>query len=96
MQKMLLGTRVRQLREQHGMSQTGLARTLSASINAINMLERGSHAPHLDRLIAIADLFHVSLDYLTGRTDDPRPRRLRGKPTAEDEEDSQHRREAVA
>ena len=71
MQPLLLGQRIRELRERHGMSQVALARTLDASINAINMLEVGStRAPHIDRLIAIADLFHVSLDYLVGRTDE--------------------------
>ena len=70
-----LGERIRALREQRGMSQSALARELNASINAINMLEMGRITdPHVMRLVAIADLFHVSLDYLVGRTDDPRPR----------------------
>jgi len=74
MQPILLGKRIRELREREGMSQVALARTLGASINAINMLEVGStRAPHIDRLIAIADLFNVSIDYLVGRTDDPEP-----------------------
>lgn len=29
--------------------------------------------PKLDILMRIADVYKVSLDYLTGRTDDPRP-----------------------
>jgi transcriptional regulator with XRE-family HTH domain len=75
MQKMLLGQRIREFREQTGMSQVALARALGASTNAINMLEAGSiRAPHIDRLIAIADLFGVSIDYLVGRTDAPKPR----------------------
>jgi transcriptional regulator with XRE-family HTH domain len=56
------------------LSQAALAQQLGASIMAISFLENGvTHAPHIDRLIAIADLFNVSIDYLTGRTDDPRP-----------------------
>jgi transcriptional regulator with XRE-family HTH domain len=74
MQPLLLGQRIRALRERQGMSQAALARTLGASINAINMLEVGStRAPHIDRLIALADLFGVSLDYLVGVSDDPGP-----------------------
>ncbi len=71
----IIGERIRTLRERQGMSQAALARALGASINAINYIEGGStRAPHIDRLIAIADLFDVSLDYLVGRTDDPSPR----------------------
>jgi transcriptional regulator with XRE-family HTH domain len=56
------------------MSQVALARKLDASINAINMLEVGStRAPHIDRLIALAELFGVSIDYLVGKSDDPEP-----------------------
>jgi transcriptional regulator with XRE-family HTH domain len=84
MAESILGQRIKTLREQRGMSQAALARALGASANAINYLELGStKAPHIDRLIAIADLFNVSLDYLVGRTDDSR-RRGRGKPTGKD------------
>lgn len=68
----LVGQRLRSLREKQGISQAKLALALGASINAINMIERGQiKAPHIDRLMAIADLFDVSLDYLVGWTDDP-------------------------
>ena len=81
MQPILLGKRIRELREREGMSQVALARALGASINAINMLEVGStRAPHIDRLIAIADLFNVSLDYLVGRADAPQPPVKRQRP----------------
>jgi transcriptional regulator with XRE-family HTH domain len=74
MQPLVLGQRIRALREQRGMSQVALARKLDASTNAINMLEVGStRAPHIDRLIALAELFGVSLDYLVGVSDDPGP-----------------------
>lgn len=80
----LFAQRLVRLREKQGMSQVALARALGASINAINMLEVGStRAPHIDRLIAIADLFNVSLDYLVGQSDDPRPPRRR-KPSSAD------------
>ena len=78
---MIVGERIRQLREKQGMSQAGLARTLEASNMAINLLENGAtRAPHIERLIAIATLFNVSVDYLVGLTDDPTPARKRPRP----------------
>lgn len=88
MEPWLLGRRIRELRERQGMSQAALARALGASNMAINLLEVGStRAPHIDRLMAIADLFGVSLDYLVGLTDDPRPRprKKRVAPEPEDQ-----------
>ena len=78
---MIVGERIRHLREQQGMSQAALARTLGASNMAINLLENGTtRAPHIDRLIAIAGFFNVSIDYLVGRTDDPTPPAKRPRP----------------
>jgi transcriptional regulator with XRE-family HTH domain len=69
-----LGQRIRRLREAHGMSQAALARRLEASTNAINLLEQDRISnPHWQRLVAIAELFEVSLDYLARRTDDETP-----------------------
>jgi transcriptional regulator with XRE-family HTH domain len=91
MQTLQIGKRIRQVREKQGMTQVALARTLGASINAINMLEMGAtKAPHIERLVAIADILGVSLDYLAGRTEDPtapqrpppKPKRGRTRPLA--------------
>jgi transcriptional regulator with XRE-family HTH domain len=81
-----LGQRIRRLREAKGITQAALARRLEASTNAINLLEQDRISdPHWQRLVAIAEFLEVSLDFLAGRTDDPRPpRRRRAKPTDED------------
>jgi transcriptional regulator with XRE-family HTH domain len=69
-----LGQRIRRLRESHGLSQVAMARRLEASTNAINLLEQDRISdPHWQRLVAIAKILEVSLDYLAGRTDDPTP-----------------------
>ena len=76
-----LGQRIRRLREAHGLSQVGLARRLDASTNAINLLEQDRISdPHWQRLVAIAEILEVSLDYLAGRTDDPAPPTKRPRP----------------
>ena len=76
-----LGQRIRRLREARGLSQVGLARRLNASTNAINLLEQDRISdPHWLRLVAIAEILEVSLDYLAGRTDDPAPPKKRPRP----------------
>jgi transcriptional regulator with XRE-family HTH domain len=68
------------------MGQAALARRLGASTNAINMLEQDRISdPHWLRLVAMAEILGVSLDYLAGRTDDPTPpRRRRAKASKQD------------
>jgi transcriptional regulator with XRE-family HTH domain len=69
-----LGQRIRRLREGQGLSQAALARRLEASTNAINLLEQDRISnPHWQRLVALAEIVGVSLDYLAGRTEDPTP-----------------------
>jgi len=76
-----LGQRIRRLREAKNISQADLARRLDASINAINLLEKNRISnPHWQRLVAIADILGVSLDYLAGRTDEPTPPAPRTRP----------------
>lgn len=41
------------------------------SQNTISRYETGTREPSNDDLIAIADYFDVSIDYLVGRTDNP-------------------------
>jgi transcriptional regulator with XRE-family HTH domain len=64
------------------MSQARLARRIEASTNAVNLLEQDRISnPHWLRLVAIATLFECSLDYLAGRTEDPRPPKRPRPPT---------------
>ena len=44
---------------------------LNMSQNTISRYERGEREPGISELIAIADYFHVSVDYLIGRTENP-------------------------
>ena len=58
-------------RKSKGLSQKALADILGVSDAAITMMEKGKRAPSFEILIALADYFDVSLDYLCGRSDDP-------------------------
>ena len=44
---------------------------LSMNQNSISRYETGEREADYATLIAIADYFHVSIDYLLGRTDNP-------------------------
>lgn len=53
------------------MSQVSLALDLETFQNTISRYERLERQADYQTLIAIADYFDVSLDYLLGRTDNP-------------------------
>ena len=59
------------LRRRAGMSQEQLADQLGITRQSVSKWESGASVPELAKLIAIADFFDVSLDYLVGRDDIP-------------------------
>lgn len=68
----MLGARIAALRRNAGLSQAELAKRLQVSASAIGMYEQGRREPAADTLVALADTFHVSVDYLlTGRVTGP-------------------------
>ena len=60
----MLGTRIASLRQGRGMSQADLAKKLHISPSAVGMYEQGRREPSVDTLIALSQIFGVSLDYL--------------------------------
>lgn len=69
---MLFPERLVTLRKYHNLTQKQLAEKLSLSEVGIQNYESGRRKPAFDMLIALADYFNVSLDYLVGRSDDPK------------------------
>lgn len=59
------------LRRSHNLTQKQLAAETQMSELAIQHYESQRRKPAFDALIALADYFDVSLDYLVGRSDDP-------------------------
>lgn len=57
------------------MSQVFLGMELGMSQNTISRYETGVREPSREELIAIADYFDVSVDFLLGRTDNPKVNR---------------------
>ena len=61
--------RLKELREQRRLNQEALAQKLNVSQSTISAYEIGERVPDLETLIAIANFFDVSLDYLAGLSD---------------------------
>lgn len=59
------------LRSAAGISQKALAEAIGISQQSINKYENHNIEPDIATLSRIADYFHVSIDYLVGRTNCP-------------------------
>ena len=66
--------RLKELRTHSNLSQQKMADVLGISRSAVAMWETGGSEPDNKTLEKIADYFNVSIDYLLGRDDTPRPR----------------------
>lgn len=67
---MSFSERLRELRKNSPASQQDLADLLGISPRAFRFYESGAREPNIAALIALANFFDVSLDYLLGRTDE--------------------------
>ena len=63
--------RLRDLREDHDLTQKQIAKILSLTNSAYATIERGEHALTADVLVTLSNFYDVSTDYLLGLTDFP-------------------------
>ena len=70
-----ISLRLKELREERGLSQVKLAIDLDLNQNSVSRYETGEREMDYTTLIRVADYFGVSLDYLLGRSGDPTIRR---------------------
>lgn len=63
--------RMKDLREDHDLTQAQIAEIIQTSQNYYAQYENGHRPITIERLIKLADFYNVSLDYITGRTDNP-------------------------
>ena len=61
--------RLRDMREDADLKQVDIAEYLGIQQTVYSRYERGFQTIPLELLIKLADYYHVSLDYLVGRTD---------------------------
>lgn len=68
---MRLAERLVDLRNQEKKTQAEIAEYLGLKLRAYQYYESGHHRPDYEKLIALADFYGVSTDYLLGRVDTP-------------------------
>ncbi len=71
-----IGKRLRERRENAGLTQGQVAAYEGCDVNYISKLERGTNHPNVWPLLArLAERYRTTADYLLGLTDDPNPQR---------------------
>ena len=70
-----MARRLKQCRKELGLTQREVAIYCDITEKAYQNYELMTREPRLDVLVKIAEVFRVSLDYLTGRTDNRRVNR---------------------
>jgi len=63
-------TKLRDLREDHDLTQTECAKIAYISKNSYIRYEKGEREPPLDVIINLAKYYKVSIDYIAGLTND--------------------------
>ncbi len=63
--------RLRDLREDHDLTQTDVARVLKTTYQYYSTYESGKRELPFSRAIELAEFYNVSLDYLAGLSDTP-------------------------
>ncbi|MBQ8429110.1 MAG: helix-turn-helix transcriptional regulator [Clostridia bacterium] len=66
-----LNKRLQQLKIERNLLQKDIAASIDLSLRSYQRYESGEREPTTDILIALADYFNVSIDYLVGRSDNP-------------------------
>lgn len=64
MDRSILGKKIRAERKRLGLSQEQVAEMINVSTSYIGLVERGERSVTLEKLISLANCFHVSLDSL--------------------------------
>ena len=64
----IIGERIKSLRKENEKTGIYVSTILGIDQSYYSKMEKGKHEIKLDTLFRIAELYNVSLDYLTGRT----------------------------
>lgn len=64
--------RIKDLREDHDLTQSDVGKGIGISQRLYSYYERGERSLPPEILIALADYYNTSVDYILGRTDNPK------------------------
>lgn len=67
----LFAERLKTLRTTNNATQKDIAESLGITVRGYQFYEYATKEPTMSNLIALADYFKVSIDYLVGRTNNP-------------------------
>lgn len=67
---MSLATRLKSLRDEHNMTQAQVGKVICVSRSTVSGYETKGRQPSHEKLIILAELFNVSMDYLIGNDSD--------------------------
>lgn len=62
----MTSVRIKQLREERGLTQAELAKRLGITRSSVNAWEMGISVPSTQYIVELAEMFKVSTDYLLG------------------------------
>lgn len=65
---LMYGQRIRQLRKEHKMTQEALAKRLNKAKSTISQYENEINEPDIDTLSQMAQIFNVSIDFISGKS----------------------------
>ena len=71
----MITTRIKDLRENHDLTQTEIAKYLHIKQNTYSQYETGQRQLPLECLIALARYYNTSTDYILGLTQETKPYR---------------------
>lgn len=72
----IFSVRLKEIRKNKAVSQKVVGEAVGISDRAYSDIEKGKSKPAFETFIAMAEYFNVSLDYLTGRCDNPNQHKL--------------------
>jgi len=78
--KKILGERLKIAREKKGLKQNRVAQSLGIHNSTLAKYESGDREVDIDTLKKLAELYDVTVDWLSGRTNDPSPSDKKEKP----------------